>query len=321
MKSQLLAAAGAAGALAIAAALVSRSTSNTERANPPTGKFVEVHGVKLHYIDRGAGPAVVLLHGNAVSARDWESSGILSEIAASHRVIAFDRPGFGYSARPRGTVWTPKNQAQLIGAALIQLGIPSPVVVGHSWGTLVALELALSQPQYIERLVLLSGYYFPSWRLDTLLQVPLTSPVLGDVLRYTAAPVMGALLTGATVKKMFAPSEVAGRFWDLPWSMSLRPSQLRASAEDAVMMVPAAAQLQKRYGELSVPVDLVAGRGDKVVDPGAQSGRLARVIKRNSAAFVAGAGHMVHYFDTDRIVSIISQAPPSSVRETALAST
>ena len=319
MKTRLLVAAGVAGALATTALLVSRSTRKTERSNPPTGTFIEVDGIKLHYIDHGSGPCVVLLHGNAVSGADWESSGVVGGLASDHRVIAFDRPGFGYSERPRGTVWTPKKQAELIAAALVKLGITKTVIVGHSWGTLVAIELALAQPMRVERMVLLSGYYFPSWRTDTLLQVPLTSPLLGDILRYTTAPVSGALMTRVIVKKMFAPADVAERFWKLPWSMSLRPSQLRASAEDAVMMVPAAAQLQSRYDQLRMPVFIVAGSGDKIADPSAQSGRLARQIAPNGASLVANAGHMVHYSARDHVVATISNSSAALNRQAARA--
>ena len=74
-----------------------------ERDHPPTGRFVTVDGVKLHYIDRGEGPPVVLLHGNVVTAEDFRTSGVLELLARRHRVIAFDRPGFGYSDRPHGS--------------------------------------------------------------------------------------------------------------------------------------------------------------------------------------------------------------------------
>src|SRR5580658_1004417 len=122
----LIAAVGAVGSLAAAAALVSGSAQIAERANPPSGRFVHTRGVKLHYLERGAGPPVVLLHGNGVSALDWAVSGVLDGLAVDHRVIAFDRPGFGYSERPRDKTWTPLEQAELLHAALMQLGVERP---------------------------------------------------------------------------------------------------------------------------------------------------------------------------------------------------
>jgi pimeloyl-ACP methyl ester carboxylesterase len=307
---QLIAAAGTVGSLAATAALVARSARATEHANPPNGRFVTVRGVKLHYLERGSGSPVVLLHGNALTATDWAVSGVLDRLAVDHRVIAFDRPGFGYSERPRNVAWTPAKQAELIHAALAQIGVVRPTVVAHSWGTLVALALALDHPADVERLVLISGYYFPSARLDGALQAPSITPVLGDLLRYTILPVMGRLTAPLTKRQLFGPAPVPERFAQFPLSMSLRPSQLRAAAEEGVLMVPAATELQARYGELDVPLEIIAGRGDLIVDPMTQSNRLAQMVLKEDAQLVQGAGHMVHYFAPDRVAAAVRHELP-----------
>ena len=85
----------------------------------------------------------MLLHGNMLRAEDFVASGLVEELAKNHRVIAIDRPGYGYSERPRGRLWTAEAQAALVKQTLERLGVTKPAVVGHSWGTLVALELAL----------------------------------------------------------------------------------------------------------------------------------------------------------------------------------
>ena len=69
-------------------------SEKAERENPPTGKFLEVVGGRLHYVERGAGDAVALLHGNGSMIQDFESSGLIDQIAENNRVIVFDRPGF-----------------------------------------------------------------------------------------------------------------------------------------------------------------------------------------------------------------------------------
>ena len=115
-----LAIAAAAAALGIAA-LINRSLAKkAERDNPPAGKFMNVGNVKLHYVDRGSGEPLILLHGNGSMIQDFASSGLIEMASQTHRVIAFDRPGFGHSARPRGTIWTPEAQADLIHLAMKQ---------------------------------------------------------------------------------------------------------------------------------------------------------------------------------------------------------
>ena len=93
---------------------------------------MEVDGVRLHYSDRGEGSPVVLIHGNMVTGDDYNTSGVAEILQAGHRVIIFDRPGFGHSQRPRGRIWTANKQADLLHKALQQLGVVRPVVVGHS---------------------------------------------------------------------------------------------------------------------------------------------------------------------------------------------
>src|SRR4051812_32892571 len=150
----LAAGAVATGALALVNHLLAR---RTERRHPPLGSFMVVDGVRLHYSDRGEGAPVVLIHGNGVSGADWDTSGVAALLLRDHRVIIFDRPGFGYSDRPRGRVWTADRQAELLYKALRQLGVARPTVVGHSWGAIVALALAARHQAELAGLVLLSG--------------------------------------------------------------------------------------------------------------------------------------------------------------------
>ena len=118
----LLAVAG----LAAAALYVNHKTKQAEADNPPQGKFIDVDGVRLHYTEQGSGDPLVLLHGNGITSSDFEASGLTARAAEQYRVIAFDRPGFGYSERPRSTIWTPDKQARLLHKALEQLGIALP---------------------------------------------------------------------------------------------------------------------------------------------------------------------------------------------------
>lgn len=96
--------AGSAAALAAlgAAVLYNRQKAGAaERKTPPIGRFLDVDGVRLHYIERGQGEPVVLIHGNGTMIQDFAVSGLVDRLASRHRVIVFDRPGYGYSSRPR----------------------------------------------------------------------------------------------------------------------------------------------------------------------------------------------------------------------------
>jgi pimeloyl-ACP methyl ester carboxylesterase len=304
---------GTAGAIAAATATiltalwVQHRARKTERENPPAGRFVEVDGVRLHYIEKGQGAPVVLLHGNTVYSQDFIGSGLFDRLAEHHRVIAFDRPGFGYSERPRNRVWTAQAQAVLLQKALAKIDVEQPVVVGHSWGTLVALGMAVDAPTFARGLVLISGYYYPTARLDVALTAPAAVPLVGDVLRYTVSPLTGRLLLKRTVKAMFAPAPMPENFFDvMPREMMLRPIQIRAEAEDAAFMIPAAAHFRHHYSKFAMPVSIFAGAGDLVVDVEAHSARLNCEISHSTLTVSPGAGHMVHYALADEIVDAIN---------------
>ena len=276
-----------------------------ERRNPPKGAFLDVTGVRLHYSDSGTGRPVVLVHGNVVTGDDYNTSGVAERLLGSCRVVIFDRPGYGYSERPRWRPWAAFEQAELLHQALTQIGVERPVVVGHSWGTLVALALAIRHPKDTAGLVLLSGYYFPTFRLDALMVAPGATPVLGDVLRYTISPLFGWLTMPLTKRIMFAPASITRRFMaEYSNAMALRPWQIRATCVDGVLMVPSARSLQAHYGELTMPVAIMAGDGDKVVSSKLAE-RLRAAIPGSSLRIIQGAGHMVHHVAADEVVAAI----------------
>jgi pimeloyl-ACP methyl ester carboxylesterase len=301
-KTAAITAAVLGAAALINAALASRS----ERRNPPKGSFVEVDGVRLHYVEKGTGSPVVLIHGNQTMAEDYEISGVFNLVAKNHRVIAFDRPGFGYSERPRQTIWTAAAQAALIHKGLAHLGVEKPVLVGHSWGALMALTYALDFPADTGAVLLISGYYFASARLDVVMAALAALPVLGDVLRYTVSPLLGWVTGPHVLKMVFAPSEVAQRFKkEFPFSMALRPSQIRATAGDASLMVGSAARLVGRYEELAMPVAIMAGRGDTVVEIAPQPERLHGLVPQSTLQILDGTGHMLHYEFPETVATTI----------------
>lgn len=314
----------ATAALAGAAVLAVLAVGNhlaarrTERRHPPEGRFIEINGVRLHYSDRGQGSPVVLIHGNAVTGDDWNTSGVADLLLrAGYRVVIFDRPGFGYSERPRGRLWTATRQAELLREALRQLGVERPVVVGHSWGTIVALALAERHQAELAGLVLVSGYYFWTLRPDVLPVTLGALPVVGDVLRYTVSPLLGWLQMPLLKWAMFSPARVPARFQaEYSPAMALRPSQIRATSVDGALMIPGALALRGDYKDLTLPVVIIAGEGDKVVYK-RRSERLAASIWGSVLQIVPGAGHMVHHLAPRQVARAVEDVTEAAVARAA----
>jgi pimeloyl-ACP methyl ester carboxylesterase len=272
-----------------------------------------VSGTRLHYLERGHGRPLVFLHGNGTMLEDMLISGVIDQAAQRYRAIAFDRPGFGYSERPGTRTWTAAAQASILPEAFRLLGIDRPIVVAHSRGTLVALALALDHPRHVSALVLVSGYYYPTPRADVALLSPPALPVVGDLLSYTVAPLIGELIAPGMIDKMFSPQGVSPQFArDFPTAMALRPSQVKAFAEDTAHMIAAVDRLSARYRSLFPPTAVLAGDADKIVSY-RQAQRLHGEVAGSRLDILPGGSHMVHHIAPERVVRAIDAVASDAV--------
>lgn len=308
---------GVAAALGALAWYNIRRTRQDESEHPPIGRFLTVDGVRLHYIDKGKGDVVTLIHGNGTLGEDFVLSGIVDQLAERYRVIVFDRPGFGYSERPH-RVWTPSAYAELLQKAFAQLGVDRATVVTHSFASLIGLDLALQHPSLVQGLVLVSGYFYPTARADVFAMSFTAIPGLGDVIRYTISPPLTRVFLPGVLRWLFSPAPMTERFEKgFPNSFAARPVQIGAEAEDSVLMVASAAKLQDRYPELKIPVVIIDGDGDKMINLDRQPKRFHQEVPQSELVIVPGAGHMVHHTAPDKVVSAVDRVshrekPPQS---------
>jgi pimeloyl-ACP methyl ester carboxylesterase len=299
-------------ALAAAATYVNHKKKKTEWENPAQGKFIQVDGVRLHYIERGSGTPLVLLHGSVTMAQDFFLSGLVEMAASNYRVIVIDRPGYGYSERPRDVVWGPEAQAKLIHDALEQIGASQAIVLGHSWGALVAMSLALDYPDSVRSLIVASGYFYPTLRPEVLITAQRLIPVYGDIMRYTTTPIMMRLMWPLFLKRLFQPNDVPQRVKDYSAWMAARPLQIRASAEELTFAIPAVMALRKRYHSLRVPLTIISGSEDRMAYVSKHAQRLHAELPESELQLISGAGHMVHHAAPEQVMEAVNAAAKSA---------
>ena len=304
-----LAAVGGAVALtAVWAMLEQARARRAESDNPPIGRFITVDGVRLHYLEKGRGQPVVLLHGNGSLLQDFASS-ILDDAAKRYRVIAVERPGFGYSDRPKGRDWSAEEQAALLRKMLWRLRVDRPVILGHSWAASIALAYAMQYGPEVAAVVAISGYYYPTARLDFLALGAPALPVVGTVMRNTVSPTLTGLLAPKIIAKLFDPNPVAPSFAEnFPVPLAIRPSQLRAAAAESGAIIATAARLRRHYGRIPTPVVILAGADDRIVDPYEQSVHLYRDIPDAELRIIPRTGHMVQHSRPKEVLDAIELA-------------
>lgn len=276
-----------------------------EKALPPSGRFIQIGDCRLHYVDAGTGPAIVMIHGLAGQLLNFPKAGFGS-LAADYRVVALDRPGSGYSTRPAGAPATLSAQAGTVAAFIKALGMDRPLIVGHSFGGALALALALDHPDCVGGLALVSPATHPTYAVPKLFRgLAVRSRLVRRVVAWTLAIPMAMRGRAATMPILFGPEAMPADFPTAAGGMlGLRPSSYYAGSTDMVAMNEDFPGYVARYGSIKVPVGILYGRGDRVLDHVKHGLAMRSAIPGVTLELIEG-GHMLPVTVPDQVVAFI----------------
>lgn len=277
-----------------------------EKAHPPEGRLLQVNGLTVHAVVRGAGPDLVLIHGASGSSRDFTFS-LIDRLAPHYRVIAFDRPGLGHSDPLPGGDASIKGQVAVLKAAADQLGATRPLLVGQSYGGTVALAWALDHPA--AALVMLVTPSLP-WQGDLGLWYRLTStPMRRAFLVPLAAAWVPEVFVQSQIDEIFAPDHAPpGYLRHLGIDLILRHGQLVANVAQINSLLQQVTAMAPRYSELTLPIEMVHGDADTIVPLHIHSGPLAPRLPTAHLTVIPGAGHMPHHTHPQIVLDAIDRA-------------
>ncbi|MCI3204604.1 MULTISPECIES: alpha/beta hydrolase [Pandoraea] len=270
-----------------------RVALRAEASVPPDGQFLEIDGERLHYVDFGHGPAIVFIHGLCGQLRNFAYLP-LAALAHTHRIVLIDRPGSGYSTRASGRDAAIAWQANVVAQVIDKLELDRPLIVGHSLGGAVSLRLALDHPQRVGALALIA---------------PLTQPVSDVPAPFRALAIRSAwwrrwvgrtlavpvgMMTGrTTLTYVFGPEDAPKDFLIRGGGvLGFRPGNFEAGSGDILAAERDMSGLAAHYAELTVPVDILYGRGDRILDYRQHGERMPVANPRIRLALVDG-GHML----------------------------
>lgn len=311
-------------ALAVLALITQASVFALQRAYPAQGQMIEVAGAKLHVVDIGRrdadAPPVVMIHG-ASSNLETMRKPLGEMLAKNHRVILIDRPGHGWSTRARSEDSTPAIQAAMIDEALEKLGVSKAIFVVHSWSGALGALIALDHPQRVAGLVMLAPVAYPwpggvGWYNKLV-----TTPVIGPLLAYTITLPLGFFLTEPGARGAFLPQLMPEDFvGNTATRLLLRPREFLANARDLVTLKEAVREQAPRYGNIKVPLVIVAGdEADKTVSTGIHSRPLAAAVPHAKLVVLPGIGHIVHYAAPQLVVREVEAMIAETAHSTAAA--
>ncbi len=257
-------------------------------------RFVNIDGLSIHYKQKGSGePKLLLLHGFGSSIFSWRE--VLAPLGEIGTAIAFDRPGFGFSARPlrgewRGTnPYSPQGQLELTLTFLDELKLDKVILIGNSAGGTLATQFALTYPKRVEALILVDAAIVErvssaGW-VRPLLNTPQMNRLGPLIMRQFAdEPGLEFLKSAWSNPELISDDIIAGYRkplqadnWDKAlWELS------KASRP---------ARLETRLAELAVPTLVISGADDQIVPP-EQSELVAQAIPGAVFAKLDNCAHL-----------------------------
>lgn len=255
-------------------------------ANPEIGQTLQTGRVPTNYHDIGSGPPVLLLHGSGPGVSAWANWRLtIPALARDFRCLAPDLAGFGYSTVPAGWSFSRESWLQQLIAFLDTLNVDKVHVIGNSFGSSMALALALAQPERVGRLVLMGSVG---------VEFPITHGL--DIV-WGYAPSQDPTMDGMReAMKVFAydQSLIGEDLVQMRYRASSRPEA--AQAYEAMFPAPrqrwvdALAFSHNEINSLNHKVLIVHGRDDQVIPP-ANSLQLLELLDNSRLCMFAGCGH------------------------------
>ena len=283
--------------------------TQAEAAFPPTGQMIDLPGgMRVHAHVQGTGPDLVLIHGASGNSRDFSFS-LMDTLAQTYRVIAFDRPGLGWSDPIGDAGIDPAEQARVLQAAAAVLGVRQPIVLGHSYGGAVAMAWGLADPAGIGGLVIVSGATMP-WPGGLGPFYAITASGIGGA---TVIPAITAFAPDAraddVIAGIFAPDAVPQGYAEyIGASLTMRRATLRANARQVGGLKPYVTAMARAYPGLTVPVEIVHGTADTIVPSAVHAIPLSALLPQGNLVLMDGAAHMPHHTHPDAILAAIDRA-------------
>lgn len=280
---------------------------------PPEGKFIDIGGDRVHYTDRGTGPAIVFVHGLCGNLRNFAYLD-LDRLTRSHRVIVIDRPGAGRSVRGGDSPANVYAQASTVAQCIEQLGLDKPVLVGHSLGGAISLAVGLNHPHVIRRLALIAPLtHAESTPPGAFRGLVLTSPLVRRLVSWTLAIPLSIINSRKAIAAVFAPEAMPK---DFPFKggglLGLRPHVFYAASSDLVAAPEDLPDMERRYASMTVPVDVLYGRGDRILNVKRQGEALKQKLDLVNLRIIDG-GHMLPVtqpvLTTDWVLAVAAEVP------------
>lgn len=272
---------------------------------PPSGTFAQLGSTKLHYVDQGQGPAIVMVHGLAGNLHNF-TYGLASPLAKNYRVICVDRPGCGYSERPGHADSSLEAQADTLALLLDHLALESAVFVGHSLGGAISLAMAQRHPQKVKALALIAPLtHLPDEPAPVFKPLDIASPVVRRLLGWTLAVPGTIYRMNASLKVIFGPEKAPADFAIRGGGiLALKPKTFITASSDLQQAKASMPSIEEGYAGMTIPTRILFGREDRVLDCKLNGEDMTSRIQGLQLTLVSG-GHMLPVTQVEQTLQFV----------------
>jgi len=277
-----------------------------EQNVPVTGKIVSLNGLPLHgYIEGNGAQDIVFIHGAFGNLRDWVfATRTLSKFG--RRVLYIDRPGFGYSERDESK-WDAERQADQARAFLKKIKGKNPILVGHSWGALVAMSWATKYPDEVKGVIAVAGLNMPFSGVSKLANDTGLLNIAYELYFTNVASKVDSGSIKKFVGRMFKPQDIPEGYLDYIGSdLSRRLSTIKANKSDLSVTSKALDKNFSFYDHLEMPIEIIHGEKDFILPVKSQAVAFSKVMQNSRLRILPTVGHMAHHFAFKEISASIS---------------
>jgi pimeloyl-ACP methyl ester carboxylesterase len=284
-----------------------RIAARAERLVPASGKFIDVGGNRIHYVETGEGRPIVFVHGLGGQLHHFRHP--MFPMLPGYRLIALDRPGSGYSVRAAGATARLPEQAEVVAGFIRALGLEKPLLVGHSLGGAVTLTVALNHADAISGIVVLA----PLTHMEDEIRAEFRSLYIPSKLKrwlitQTMAVPTSLKYARQTLDFVFGPQKWPEDYIvDGGGMLGLRPSHLYATSSDIVAIEKDLREIEARYGEIQMPAALMFGTADRVLDHKRHGAPMRDKVAGLDFDLAEGQGHMLQFMARERVAELIKR--------------
>jgi haloalkane dehalogenase len=272
---------------------------------PFESHFADVNGARVHYVDEGDGPPLLLLHGNPTWSFLYRD--VIKGVRDSYRCIALDYPGFGLSTAPPGYGFLPADHARVVEQLILQLDLMGLTMMVQDWGGPIGFAAATRNPERFDAFVIANTWAWPKSDPGTQVFSRLLGGPVGRYLILQRNVFVERILPGG-VRRRKLPENVMNAYrGPFPDPESRRP--VHVFPREILHSRPFLAEVEGRLPTLSAKPALIVWPTKDVAFREPELRRWQELFPQHHTVKIEGAGHYVQEDAADEIAKAIRDWP------------